>query len=125
MYHSICVSFPKVIKVSEVRKKSIRARLKQYSLEDFRKVFEEAEASDFLKGSTGDWKANFDWLLKESNMLKVLEGNYRNKETQSSSKTKENSFTRFPQRERTKEDFISIEQRLLQKQYAGQRREHG
>jgi hypothetical protein len=27
----------------------------------------------------GGWKASFDWLIKEANMLKVLEGNYADK----------------------------------------------
>ena len=29
-----------------------------------------------MKGEGGGWKASFDWLIKESNMLKVLEGTY-------------------------------------------------
>jgi len=32
-----------------------------------------------LKGAEGGWKANFDWLIKESNLLKVLEDNYIDK----------------------------------------------
>lgn len=76
LYHSICISFPSVRSLSEARKKSIRARLKTYTLDDFKTVFENAEASSFLKGDDGGWKASFDWLIKEANMLKVLEGNY-------------------------------------------------
>jgi hypothetical protein len=65
--------------LSDARKKAIKARLKSYSLEDFKTVFENAEASSFLKGADGGWKASFDWLIKEANMLKVLEGNYKDK----------------------------------------------
>ena len=79
LYHSICVSFPKIRSLSDPRKKAIKARLKSYSLEDFRTVFENAENSSFLKGEDGGWKASFDWLIKEANMLKVLEGNYADK----------------------------------------------
>lgn len=79
MYHSICKSFPSVRSLSEPRKKAIKARLKTYTLDDFRAVFESAEASSFLKGVDGGWKASFDWLIKEANMLKVLEGNYADK----------------------------------------------
>ena len=79
LYHSICVSFPQIRSLSDARKKTIKARLKTYSLEDFRTLFENAEASSFLKGSEGGWKASFDWLIKEANMLKVLEGNYADK----------------------------------------------
>ena len=79
LYHSICVSFPQIRSLSDARKKTIKARLKSYSLEDFKTLFENAEASSFLKGSEGGWKASFDWLIKETNMLKVLEGNYADK----------------------------------------------
>lgn len=79
LYHSVCISFPKIRSLSDARKKAIKARLKTYSLEDFKTVFENAEASSFLKGEDGGWKASFDWLVKEANMLKVLEGNYMDK----------------------------------------------
>lgn len=79
LYHSICKSFPSVRSLSDARKKAIKARLKTYTIDDFRTVFENAEASSFLKGVDGGWKASFDWLIKESNILKVLEGNYADK----------------------------------------------
>ena len=79
LYHSICVSFPTLRAVSEKRKKAVAKLLKTYSMEDFRKVFENAESSSFLKGAGGGWKASFDWLIKEDNLLKVLEGSYADK----------------------------------------------
>ena len=81
LYHSICKSYPSVRSLSEARKKAIRARLKTYSLDDFKTVFENAENSSFLKGSNDrNWSANFDWLITDKNMVKVLEGNYADKE---------------------------------------------
>ncbi|MCI9369739.1 MAG: hypothetical protein HFH65_05365 [Lachnospiraceae bacterium] len=80
LYNDTCVSFPKALTLSESRKKAIKARLKSYSLEDFKKLFEMAESSRFLKGCNDrNWTANFDWLIKDSNMAKVLEGNYENR----------------------------------------------
>ena len=80
MYNDTCVSFPKVKTLSESRKKSIKARLHTYNIEDFKTLFEKAQASDFLKGKNGrDWQASFDWLIKDANMAKVLDGNYDNK----------------------------------------------
>ena len=77
MYNATCVSFPPCKRLSESRKKAIRARLNTYTVEDFRQMFEIAEASDFLKGANNrNWRANFDWLIKDSNMAKVLDGNY-------------------------------------------------
>lgn len=80
LFNSICLSFPSVRVLTEARKKAIRARFKTYSLDDFRTLFEKAEASAFLKGSNNNnWSANFDWLIKDANMAKVLEGNYDDK----------------------------------------------
>lgn len=80
MYNNTCVSFPRLTKLSESRKKAIKARLKNYSISDFQKIFEMAEESDFLKGKNDrNWQANFDWLLKDANMAKVLDGNYQNR----------------------------------------------
>ena len=80
MYNDTCVSFPRLKSLSENRKKSIKARLKTYSYDDFKTLFEKAEASDFLKGKNNkDWSATFDWLIKDSNMAKVLDGNYDNR----------------------------------------------
>ena len=76
LYNSICKSLPSVREVSEARKRTIKARVKKYGIDKIRTVFETAEASAFLRGETKDWKANFDWLMKEANMVKVLEGNY-------------------------------------------------
>ena len=80
LYHNICKSFPVVRSLSDARKKAIKARLNTYSIDDFRTVFENAEASSFLKGSNDrNWTATFDWLIKDANMAKVLEGNYADK----------------------------------------------
>lgn len=77
MYNDTCVSFPKLRQLSDSRRKAIKARLKTYSYDDFKILFEKAEASTFLKGGNGrNWSANFDWLIKDANMAKVLDGNY-------------------------------------------------
>lgn len=77
LFHSICISFPKVRSLSDARKKAIKARLNTYTMDDFKTVFENAEESSFLKGKNDrNWSANFDWLIADKNMAKVLEGNY-------------------------------------------------
>lgn len=77
-YHECCPCFPAVIKLTETRKRAIKARLKDYGLEEIKRAFSLAGQSDFLKGSSG-WQASFDWLMKPANMTKVLEGNYTNR----------------------------------------------
>lgn len=82
LFNSICVSFPSVRSLSEARKKAIKARLNTYTVEQFKTMFEMAEASPFLKGQNiRNWQANFDWLIKDGNFAKVLDGNYSDKKT--------------------------------------------
>lgn len=80
LYNNTCVSLPRVSALSDSRKKSIRARLKKYSVEDLKKAFLMAERSDFLKGANNrNWSANFDWIMNDTNMAKILDGNYSSK----------------------------------------------
>ena len=81
MYNDTCVSFPRLKTLSDSRKKSIKARFNAgYTYDDFKNLFSKAEQSTFLKGSNNrNWSATFDWLIKDSNMAKVLDGNYDNK----------------------------------------------
>ena len=68
--------------MTDKRKQQIRARWKKYrDLEIFEELFRRAEESDFLSGRNGKWTScNFDWLMNENNMVKVLEGNYSNRD---------------------------------------------
>lgn len=94
MYNATCVSFPKVQALSDARKKAIKARYTKYTTEDFKRLFELAEGSDFLKGGNDrNWQATFDWLIKDANMAKVLDGNYTNKKKTQKKQTKFNNFT--------------------------------
>lgn len=80
MYNEICISFPRLTVMSDKRKQAVKARLNTYTVEQFKEMFTKAEASSFLKGSNNrNWQANFDWLIKDSNFAKVLEGNYADK----------------------------------------------
>lgn len=80
LYHKNCPSLPKVLKITDARKKLINARLKDYPEEELEKAFMAAEESDFLTGRNGKWGgANFDWIMNTNNIVKILEGNYKNK----------------------------------------------
>ena len=67
------------------RHRNLCARLKQYSLDDFEKAIENIKHSDFLLGNVNDFKIKFDWFVKPSNFIKVLDGNYSNTNNKSSS----------------------------------------
>ena len=50
LYNSVCGSYPRLVKMSEATKKAVRARLRAgYTVEDFRRLFDMAEASSFLE----------------------------------------------------------------------------
>ena len=77
LWNQIVVSLPKVLKVSETRIKHIKAR--SDDIAEFESVFKKVQASDFLSGRNGLWTScGFDWVLKEANWTKIVEGNYNN-----------------------------------------------
>lgn len=84
LFHELCPSYSKIRTLSGERKKHTGARYRQYGndLSIFEELFHKAEDSDFLKGKNDrNWKADFDWLMNETNMAKVLEDKYANKDT--------------------------------------------
>jgi uncharacterized protein YdaU (DUF1376 family) len=71
------LAFPRVRDLTPERRQLVRARIAQYSIDDFTDVFGKVERSPFLRGDTGGWRgARFDWIIKKGNFQKVLEGNY-------------------------------------------------
>ena len=78
LYNQICTELPSCVKLSESRKKAIRARLSSgYTIDDFKTLFQKTKESSFLTGGNNrNWIAGFDWLIKDNNMAKVLEGTY-------------------------------------------------
>ena len=71
------------LKITEKRKRVINNLLKEYSVEEVLQAMEKIRISNFLQGNnkTG-WQIAFDWFINKSNFLKVLEGNYDDKENE-------------------------------------------
>jgi len=87
-YNQLCPSLPSVRTLSESRKKAIKARLNSYTEEDILEAFRLAETSDFLKGRNDrNWQADFDWIMKDANLAKILEGKYENRVIKAQNKT--------------------------------------
>jgi len=75
--------------ITEPRKKALNTRwnenhttsdgeLMSNQLEYWERYFNYVKASNFLTGGSRDgWKANFDWLIKKSNFIKVIENTYK------------------------------------------------
>ena len=80
-WNSICGhSLPQIKKLTESRKRAIRKIYVDYNIEEIEKIFLQVSNSDFLTGASEgrEWKANFDWVMKEPNLVKISEGVYNN-----------------------------------------------
>ena len=80
LYNAICTSLPKVVRLTDKRRRAVRLiHDKGYTPEQLDEAFRRAQASSFCAGQNDrHWKADFDWLLNENNLVKVLEGKYDN-----------------------------------------------
>ena len=77
-YNTICTGMPQAVKLTEKRAKAVRRLYATgYTSEQLIDVFYRAQASSFCTGSNDrGWRADFDWLMSENNLVKVLEGKY-------------------------------------------------
>lgn len=78
LYGQMCISLPVCKTLTQKRQQALKARLEGgYEKRDFERLFCKAQASSFLRGENyRGWKADFDWLINEPNMKKVLGGFY-------------------------------------------------
>jgi len=86
-WNKTCISYPRLISLSESRKTKIRLRLKEMGdgekgMQVLKDIFTKLESSKFLKGDNKNgWKATFDWIItNDKNWVKVYEGNYKDHE---------------------------------------------
>lgn len=86
LYNTILCDLNQVKMITESRKSAINARWNEDKNRQnegwWCEYYNRVKRSDFLMGRvSGDrvWRADFDWLIKPSNMVKVIEGRYDNK----------------------------------------------
>ena len=78
---------PSIKSMTETRKKAIKARVAQYGKKSIEEVFKSVLNSDFLLGGNDrNWRPDFDWIFKDANYTKILEGNYNGKRNNTMSK---------------------------------------
>lgn len=74
----------KLTKLTDKRKKLIRARMKSdaefHDLGGWETYFTRVHCCPYLMGEVNSWSADFEWLLNVNNMLKVQEGKYLEKQ---------------------------------------------
>lgn len=85
--------------IQNTRLKLLNARIKDYGIDGVLQAINNIKESSFLKGQNNkNWTITFDWLIKPSNFVKVLEGNYTDKEDGSNARniTKNNETSQKP-----------------------------
>lgn len=84
LYHEKCPTLRRVKIWNGEREKFLRARWrenpKHQSLDFWSRFFEYVNNSEFLRGDTGKFVADLEWLVRPSNFAKVVEGKYENRE---------------------------------------------
>jgi len=72
--------WPLIVAVNENRRRSVAARLRESGLEGWRAALSRAGESQYLGRDPPPW-FTFDWLIKATNFLKLIEGNYDRQRT--------------------------------------------
>lgn len=91
LYHEHLPMLPKVVNINDSRKRAMKARwsesvnipsgsdvvhMKCNSLDFWARYFKRARGQDFLTGDVTEWAADFDFLIKKNNFIKVVENKY-------------------------------------------------
>lgn len=79
LYSQICTKLPKVVKLTENRKKDIKKLLEIFTLEQVETAFKNINDSNFCTGNNDrGWKADFDFCINTNKVTNALEGKYKN-----------------------------------------------
>lgn len=91
LYHEHLPMLPRVANINDSRKRAMKARwaesvnipsgedvinMKCNSLDFWARYFRRASTQAFLTGDVTDWNADFDFLVKKNNFIKVIENKY-------------------------------------------------
>ncbi|WP_409229167.1 phage replisome organizer N-terminal domain-containing protein [Gudongella sp. SC589] len=79
-YKDMLPDLPQPRKMTNKRKKHIKARINEYGFDEVIVALQKIRDSDFLQGRNDrDWKPDIDWIFNVNNFVKVLEGKYDNR----------------------------------------------
>ncbi len=78
-YHALCQKMNKVIVINDLRKGFMNARVGEHGMDKVISVLRMAGESEFLNGKNDKaWKADFEWIMRPTNFIKIMEGKYNN-----------------------------------------------
>ena len=88
------VGWPSVQKLTPARRAAVRGRLKDAGgAEGWEIALAKAEASPFLRGERGGFSCTFDFLSKQANFTKLMEGNYDERDNSKASDSRAHATT--------------------------------
>lgn len=77
LYNESCPSLPRATRVTDKRRGSINAVIKEFGEDAVKEALLKVESCPHLVGKNDrGWRADFDWLINKNNLLKVIEGRY-------------------------------------------------
>lgn len=84
LWNSLDGNIPKItaLNTGTKRYKLLNARINEYGIDDVIKAIKNIRQSRFLQGYVNDFAITFDWFVRPNNFVKVLEGNYTDKQSQ-------------------------------------------
>ena len=92
-----------IIELTDKRKKDLARVYKKYGKDAISTVFNNINNSGFLIGENDrGWKADFDWIFKASNFIKILEGRYENTKRPQNEDDTDNIFWKMLREEEEK-----------------------
>lgn len=77
-----------VINPNSERYRLTKTAVKDYGVDKVVGVIQSINDSEFLKGYVTEWKIYFDWFIKPNNFIKVMEGNYIDKDSKENKNAK-------------------------------------
>lgn len=118
-WNSLGLQNLKFIKLGTNRNKLLKARIKEYGIDEVLRAIDNINHSSFLRGQNKkNWSITFDWLIKPNNFVKVLEDTYKDKDNgnskQSSGNYTSNNSKRYKDNSNSNND---IEEELLRYQF--------
>lgn len=70
------INLPKIQKLTTDRRRKLSSVLKSHGLDGWREGLAKIRGSPFCRGEVSNWRADFDFAVRESSFIKLLEGKY-------------------------------------------------
>lgn len=77
-YNSVRGAMPSCVKVTDPRRRQIKARIDEVGFEELKRIISECKDMPHLQGDNDrSWKADLEWITKAENFTKIREGRYK------------------------------------------------